>query len=333
MWMAVFVIGLNLLLFAQAPERDPEAEGVMKPSRAQELIDQRHRLEDAIMKDDRMAARTAAFSLGLVFFILAGIFVDIYVLAGAAGRKSLLARSRQAPEVKWDIWDAVKVVILFLFFGYAISIAESLIAGLFFPGADTGGGLIPMINTTILDILAVAAVFHFLKVHGHRIADVGLTLKNFFKNVYYGVMGYISVIPVLFAALVLTLFVVTVFKYRPQPQPIMEIFIAEEKAALLAYMTVFVSVLGPIAEEIFFRGFLYNAIKKRTGVKAAILISAVLFSCLHAHLVGFLPIIILGIFLAYLYEKTGSLVPSITVHVIHNFIMVYLVFMIKDIQL
>ena len=162
MWMAIFVIGLNVLLFMQAPEAGPAAEDLKKPSRAQELIDQRHRLEQAIMEDDRMAARTAVFSLGLIFFILAGIFVDIYVLAGRAGRKSLLARSRQGPEVRWDIWDAVKVAILFLFFGYAISIAESLIAGLFFSGADTGGGLIPMINTTILDILAVVVVVHFL---------------------------------------------------------------------------------------------------------------------------------------------------------------------------
>ena len=85
-------------------------------------------------------------------------------------------------------------------------------------------------------------------------------------------------------------------------------------------------------EEIFFRGFLYTAIKKETNTGQAIFISALLFSFLHAHLVGFLPILILGMFLAYLYEKTGSLVPSITVHVIHNLIMVVFIFLIKGIR-
>jgi membrane protease YdiL (CAAX protease family) len=38
---------------------------------------------------------------------------------------------------------------------------------------------------------------------------------------------------------------------------------------------------------------------------------------------------ILGILLAYLYEKTGSLVPSITVHITHNLASLFMVFLVK----
>ena len=40
---------------------------------------------------------------------------------------------------------------------------------------------------------------------------------------------------------------------------------------------------------------------------------------------------ILGVLLAYLYETTGSLVASITVHIIHNSIIVGFVFFIKEV--
>ena len=40
---------------------------------------------------------------------------------------------------------------------------------------------------------------------------------------------------------------------------------------------------------------------------------------------------LLGAFLAYLYEKTGSLVPAITVHVLHNGAIMFIVFMTREI--
>ena len=84
----------------------------------------------------------------------------------------------------------------------------------------------------------------------------------------------------------------------------------------------FVALVGPAIEEVFFRGFTYTAFRNRWGVRWAIVGSAALFALLHMNLIAFIPIFILGVFLAYLYEKTGSLVPSMTVHMTHNFLMV-----------
>ncbi|MBU1006915.1 MAG: CPBP family intramembrane metalloprotease, partial [Candidatus Omnitrophica bacterium] len=58
---------------------------------------------------------------------------------------------------------------------------------------------------------------------------------------------------------------------------------------------------------------------------------AVVFSLLHANIAGFLPIMALGVLLAYLYEATGSLVASMTVHVIHNSVIIGFVFFIKEV--
>jgi len=78
---------------------------------------------------------------------------------------------------------------------------------------------------------------------------------------------------------------------------------------------------------------MYPALKKKIGITASIVCTSCIFGILHAHMVGFLPIVLLGILLAYLYEKTGSLVPSIFVHITHNVGMLVLVFVVKAIEM
>jgi len=49
-----------------------------------------------------------------------------------------------------------------------------------------------------------------------------------------------------------------------------------------------------------------------------ILISGFVFALIHWNAYVFLQIFVLGLMLAYLFEKTGSLVAPITVHICHN---------------
>lgn len=79
-----------------------------------------------------------------------------------------------------------------------------------------------------------------------------------------------------------------------------------------------VALVAPIVEEIFFRGFLYGGLRGRIGVVGAMLASSVFFTALHFTLELFLPIFVLGLFLAWLYEYTGSLYPGILLHAANN---------------
>ncbi len=81
-------------------------------------------------------------------------------------------------------------------------------------------------------------------------------------------------------------------------------------------------VVAPIAEEVFFRGVLYGGLRARIGSAPALLVSAVVFTALHLSLELFVPIFVLGIFLAYLYQKTGSLYPGILLHSANNVVAV-----------
>jgi uncharacterized protein len=81
-----------------------------------------------------------------------------------------------------------------------------------------------------------------------------------------------------------------------------------------------IGVLGPIGEEIFFRGFAYRILKQRFGMAAGMALSALLFAILHANPTGIVPIYLVGLVLAWLYERTGTLAAPIGLHCANNLI-------------
>ena len=62
-------------------------------------------------------------------------------------------------------------------------------------------------------------------------------------------------------------------------------------------------------------------------------LSSVFFAVIHYNQFAFLPIFILGLSLAYLYEKRGSLLAPIALHIIHNTIFIGYFFLAKQIVL
>jgi membrane protease YdiL (CAAX protease family) len=86
------------------------------------------------------------------------------------------------------------------------------------------------------------------------------------------------------------------------------------------YIVVFVvgAILAPISEELFFRGIVFRGYLQRKGRLVAYLASATLFACLHLNGPALLPILVLALTLCWLYESTGSIVPSIVAHGVNN---------------
>jgi len=73
-----------------------------------------------------------------------------------------------------------------------------------------------------------------------------------------------------------------------------------------------------VTEEVFFRGFLYPALRRRLPVVAAIVLNGLLFALIHQSISDILPILVLGMAMAYLFEKTNSIVSCSVFHVCHN---------------
>ena len=91
-------------------------------------------------------------------------------------------------------------------------------------------------------------------------------------------------------------------------------------AAVLSVLAL--AVLTPIAEEIFFRGFLQRGLVNRWGPVPGLVVSAAVFSGLHFSPAVLLPVFVTGLLLGALYWRTGSLWPCIAVHAAQNFVAV-----------
>lgn len=86
----------------------------------------------------------------------------------------------------------------------------------------------------------------------------------------------------------------------------------------IAILVVLVGLIVPVGEEIFFRGLTYGALRRLLGRPLAIVVSALFFAVAHLEPIEFLPILILGMILAALYEYNQSLVPCMITHAVNN---------------
>jgi hypothetical protein len=85
-------------------------------------------------------------------------------------------------------------------------------------------------------------------------------------------------------------------------------------ASLLEYV-----VFAPVFEELAFRGLLYAILRRRFGFMPAALISAGIFAAAHGYgWIGFASVFWSGFLWAWIYEKTGSLLPGIFAHATNN---------------
>lgn len=96
----------------------------------------------------------------------------------------------------------------------------------------------------------------------------------------------------------------------------------------MLFFAIMVAVIAPIAEEVFFRGMIYRALKNGVGIWAAAIISGLLFGAMHIdsldsdRLLQVVPLAILGISFALLYQWTGTLYSTIALHATNNSIAV-----------
>jgi membrane protease YdiL (CAAX protease family) len=88
-------------------------------------------------------------------------------------------------------------------------------------------------------------------------------------------------------------------------------------------------VFAPVAEELFFRGFFYTALRQRLGISAAVAISSLVFAFGHIDTLGVVAAsFVIGIALALAYEYTRSLWVAIAIHALNNTLATILLYLL-----
>ena len=85
-----------------------------------------------------------------------------------------------------------------------------------------------------------------------------------------------------------------------------------------------ITLVGPILEELMFRGAITKVLLQRYSPRTAIIFSALIFGVFHLNPVQVVGASIVGLLLAWLYWRTGSLMPGILIHIFNNSLSVYL---------
>ncbi len=85
-----------------------------------------------------------------------------------------------------------------------------------------------------------------------------------------------------------------------------------------------IAVIGPVLEELLFRGAITKALLQQYSPTKAILLSALLFGVFHINPAQILPAFLIGILFAWTYYKTASLIPCILMHILNNSLSVFL---------
>ena len=119
--------------------------------------------------------------------------------------------------------------------------------------------------------------------------------------------------------------------FKPQTQNV------AEQVKLMGQTSIFLVILGPAilipaVEELLFRGLLYRSIKRSLSPLIAAIISATLFGLAHMEPDTMPQLIIIGLILTYVYEKSGSIYVPIALHATNNFISVMVLVHGKEIE-
>ena len=105
------------------------------------------------------------------------------------------------------------------------------------------------------------------------------------------------------------------------PQTPLEKLLSSAKSLYVFFL--FGIFVAPVFEEIIFRGFLFKVFSEMSGAAPAIVLTSVLFALLHAvQLQGNWPavamIFLVGCVLAFLRNRSSSLIPGLIVHMSYN---------------
>ncbi len=223
----------------------------------------------------------------------------------------------ESNKLPWGLRDSLLVLLGLLVAGYGTGLVIR-----FF------GWQIPLVYRYLLVGLAQAiavlgGLHYFVRwKNGLGFSALGLKAEGAGRALVAGLAGGFG----LFFLVIITGALLQNIFPNPSPQPFADLVAKARGPADLGVPLFLGSVLAPLTEELYFRGFLFPALKDRYGLRAGMVGSGAIFALLHLDLWRFLPLALGGIGLAFLYERTGNILASIIAHATWNTIMILLLY-------
>jgi uncharacterized protein len=223
----------------------------------------------------------------------------------------------ELPEGAGPRWPAWYAGIGFLVALISTLVVVGIVAAATGASSNDASPTFTVVATFLQGVIFIGTAVLFASFAGKpRPEHFGLRRSPFWPTVGWAALGIVSFY--IFAAL-----------YTAIVQPDAEQTVAQDLGAdqgtfgmiAAGFMVICVA---PVAEEFFFRGFFYRALRSRYSVLVAALIDGILFGAIHwdfSTTDGLLiipPLAALGVMFCLVYERTGSLYPVIALHALNN---------------
>jgi len=272
--------------------------------------------KDAVVREPFLGVTLSVLTMVMVGMGLGGMALSGWALWTGQIRGVFRASSRGVPP--WSFGELGRIIALALMVASLLPLL-SVAWHVQHPGGGDDRRLGMAVSMLFLDVFVILLILAFAIGKGPSVGmALGWSRSRLWPSITTGLRGYLAVFPWIFILLFIIVEVARSLGLKPPVEPIQELIFQEHRPAVLGLIVVLACVVGPVAEELFFRGVLYAALRQRTSRLAAVVISGAAFSLIHTNPVGFLPITVLGCLLADLYERTGSLASPLAVHLLHN---------------
>jgi len=213
----------------------------------------------------------------------------------------------------WHWAGHSKAGVNFMLLGMAIGFGPLLIAIL----ARLISPRLGVIPLELLYPIAFLATAIGLVMAWRRLRPAGITSEQQVTPLWYWV--------VFSACVIVTLVGVTQVLSRFLPQSEENAFteLLKSSREVRVAIAVLATFSAPIVEEVIYRGVLFSALRSRTGVAPAVVLVTMLFAGVHflqywGAWVTISGLIFLSLILTLVRARTGSILPSVTIHFVNN---------------
>ncbi len=176
-----------------------------------------------------------------------------------------------------------------------------------------------LMSTASFQLAGLLLVHSFLKAHeaGWR-EFLGVADNRFQHAIAISVGVAVLAVPLALGLNSLSEWILTQIQGGAAMQPTMQALEATEGALQRGIFAFAAIILAPLIEETLFRGILYRTGQQLGYPRLALFGSSLLFAVIHASLLTLLPLTVLAIIFARLYDYTGRLIAPIVAHSLFN---------------
>ncbi|MBU1043796.1 MAG: CPBP family intramembrane metalloprotease [Candidatus Omnitrophica bacterium] len=271
--------------------------------------------------------RVFAIMLGILALLFAAslaLIGALFLTAFLIGQKTR-HKANKFKNIQWSLSQAFIVCIVLFTLPLCL---EIFLGGMVYHNwtlflspikeIQASAGQNALLSQLITVVLTSLIVFWFAsKRSGQSLRDLGfrwVKIKKFSLLIIQSLL-----IIFLFNVLYVGLFSM-ILGNQPEQQYIVELISKAGKTGNFVILFFLAVIVGPFAEEIIFRGFIFSGLRKHCRFMTAGIISACIFGIFHFQASLFIPLAFMGFVFARLFERTRSILPPLILHMLWNFI-------------